>query len=38
MNINKIILQKEFYNINKYCVIDSAIDPTYAKNIQKEIL
>ena len=38
MNINNIVFQKEFYNNNKFCVIDNILNLENAKCLQKEII
>ena len=38
MIIEKIMLEKDLYNTNKYCIIDNILEINYAKKIQEEII
>ena len=38
MNISDIKLKRDFYNINKYCVVDNILSIDTAVSLQKEIL
>lgn len=38
MNTNNNLFNKEFYNINKFCIVDNILEMNYAKKIQEEII